>query len=189
MGATPKNCRDAWQQMVAATRDGTARNYVQVLDLSDYLVETNLFPKEVLEAYTALNMGRSITDEQRALINPERGGPQGDYSDGMPEKIANVVDCLTRFPKSKRASITICNQGVVSHESDADAKCVREIQMYLDDNSALSGTVYLRAQSANLFPKNLHMIGTIMQTIAEQLPGRPRLGTLFYLAAILDADR
>ena len=183
------NCRAAWQKMVEATRDGDVRNYVQLLDLSDFVVVTDLFPLDVLETYTALNMGLEVSDERRALVNPERGGPQGDYSDGMPDKIANVVDCLTRFPNSKRASITICNNAVVSHENDADAKCVREIQLYLDPEGKLSGTLYLRAQSATLFPKNLHMVGTIMQHVADRLPGQPKLGTLFYLAATLDAQR
>ncbi len=183
------DCRDAWHQMVEAASHGSVRNYTQLLDLTDYVVETDLFPRDVLEAYSALNKGQSISNAQRALINPERGGPQGDYSEGMPEKIANVIDCLTRFPQSKRASITICNHAVVSHESDADAKCVRDIQLYLDEDGRLSGTVYLRAQAASLFPKNLHMVGSIMHDVADALPGKPALGTLFYLAAILEAQR
>jgi len=38
---------------------------------------------------------------------PERGGEQGDYREGMPEKIANVIDCLKNEPLSKRAIIPI----------------------------------------------------------------------------------
>jgi hypothetical protein len=66
---------------------------------------------------------------------------------------------------------------------------VRELHLYLDDAGRLSGTVFLRAQAAALFPKNIHMLGSIMQEIAAQLPQRPALGTLFYLASILVADR
>jgi hypothetical protein len=66
---------------------------------------------------------------------------------------------------------------------------VRELQLYLDDDGKLSGTVFLRAQAAFLFPKNIHMLGSIMSEIAQQLPGKPALGTLFYLAGILVSDR
>eukprot|EP00971_Amphidinium_carterae_P160447 3180541-Amphidinium_carterae.1 len=38
---------------------------------------------------------------------PERGGEQGDYRDGMPEKIANVISCLKEEPRSKRAIVPI----------------------------------------------------------------------------------
>ena len=37
----------------------------------------------------------------------ERGGAQGDYRDGMKEKIDNVIDCLKTEPLSKRAVIPI----------------------------------------------------------------------------------
>jgi len=37
------------------------------------------------------------------FLEKERGGEQGDYRDGMPAKIANVIDCLRAFPHSKRA--------------------------------------------------------------------------------------
>jgi hypothetical protein len=75
------------------------------------------------------------------------------------------------------------------HRSDSDAKCVRELQLYLDDDGTLSGTVFLRAQAAFLFPKNIHMIGSIMTEIAQRLPNKPALGTLFYLTGILVSDR
>ena len=103
--------------------------------------------------------------------------------------MANVVDCLTKFPRSKRAVISISNEPIPDHSNDADAKCVRELHLYLDDGGRLSGTLVLRAQATILFPKNIHMVGTIMTDIASQLPQRPALGTLFYLATILVADR
>lgn len=183
------SCRDAWQRMTAASKESSVRNYVQDLDMRDYLVETELFAEEVLVAYSAFNMEKSLSDEQMQFMNENRGGAQGNYRDGMARKIANVVDCLTKFPQSKRAIITVCNEPMHDHSSDSDAKCVRELQFYLDDNGKLSGTAFLRAQAAFLFPKNIHMIGSIMTAVAEQLPGRPTLGTLFYLTGILVADR
>jgi len=169
--------------------DGAVRNFVQTLDMSDFLVETELFPEAALVAYSALNMGKELTANQKQYINDERGGAQGNYREGMAEKVANVVDCLTRFPQSKRAVIAVANNPLAEHGSDADAKCVRELHLYLDDDGNLSGTVFLRAQAAALFPKNVHMIGSIMAEVAAQLPQQPALGTLFYVATILVADR
>ena len=175
--------------MTAACADGPVRNYVQTLDMSDFLVVSDVFPQAVLEAYTAYNLGKPLSAEQKNMMNESRGGSQGDYREGMTAKIANVVDCLSNFPNSKRAIITISNVPVPDHRSDPDAKCVRELQLYLDDDGKLSATVFLRAQAAFLFPKNIHMIGSIMREVSRQLPATPSLGTLFYLASILVADR
>ncbi|MDA0705068.1 MAG: hypothetical protein O2805_00225 [Proteobacteria bacterium] len=175
--------------MNTACAQGPVRNYVQLLDMSDHVVATDLFPEPALQAYSAYNMEISLSDEQRRHINETRGGAQGNYRDGMAKKMANVVNCLSRFPQSKRAVITFCNEPMPQHSNDVDAKCVRELHLYLDDGSRLSGTVFLRAQAASLFPKNIHMLGSIMTEIATQLPQRPALGTLFYLASILVADR
>lgn len=189
MNLAPQNCRDAWQRMTEIAAQGPVRNYVQNLDMSDYLVETDVFPEEALLAYTAYNLERDLTAEQQKLKNSNRGGAQGDYRKGMARKIANVVDCLSKFPNSKRAIITISNDPMPDHSSDIDAKCVRELQLYLAEDGSLSGTVFLRAQAAFLFPKNIHMLGSIMTEVAQQLPGKPKLGTLFYLAGILVTDR
>jgi len=189
MTLMPQNCRTAWEHMNDLCAEGPVRNFVQVLDMSDYVVETELFPEAALNAYSALNMEKELTAEQRQYISEMRGGAQGDYSDDMARKMANVVDCLTRFPQSKRAVIAVCNAPMAEHSNDADAKCVRELHLYLDDDRRLSGTVTLRAQAASLFPKNIHMVGSIMAEIAKQLPQQPALGTLFYLATILVADR
>ena len=189
MTVEPISCREAWQRMTEIAREGQVRNYVQVLDMSDFVVETDVFPKEVLDVYTAYNMEQALSEEQQQFMNENRGGPQGDYREGMASKIDNVVDCLTGFPESKRAIITISNESMPSHESDSDAKCVRELQLHVDENGRLSGTLFLRAQAAFLFPKNIHMVGSIMTEIAGRLPGKPALGTLFYLTSILVADR
>jgi thymidylate synthase len=189
MSVQTKSCRAAWQHMTAISAHESVRNFTQELDMSDYVVETELFPEEILVAYSAFNMEKDLNEEQAAFMNENRGGAQGNYRDGMAGKIANVVDCLTKFPQSKRALITVCNEPMPDHSSDNDAKCVRELQLYLDDDGNLSGTVFLRAQAAFLFPKNIHMIGSIMTKIAAKLPGKPALGTLFYLAGILVSDR
>lgn len=189
MNTEIQSCRSAWERMTAISESQSVRNYVQCLDMSDFLVVTDDFPEDVLLAYSAYNMEKTLSPEQQSFMNTHRGGAQGDYRDGMQRKIDNVVDCLTRFPASKRAIITVCNEPMPDHGSDSNAKCVREIQLYHDDDGKLSGTVFLRAQAAFLFPKNIHMIGSIMTEVAARLPGKPALGNLFYLAGVLVADR
>lgn len=189
MNTEVQSCRGAWERMTEISKSQSVRNYVQCLDMSDYLVVTDTFPEDVLLAYSAHNLEQELTAKQKSFMNANRGGAQGDYREGMARKMANVVDCLSSFPASKRAIITVCNEPMPNHSSDSDAKCVRELQLYLDDDGNLSGTVFLRAQAAFLFPKNIHMLGSIMTGIAAQLPGKPALGTLFYLAGILVADR
>ncbi|GAA6169526.1 hypothetical protein [Sessilibacter corallicola] len=183
------SCRQAWENMTKATDGGSVRNYTQVLDMSDYLVETELFSKPVLEAYSAWNLEQEITDDQKQYFSDLRGGGQGDYRDGMAAKINNVVECLTEFPKSKRAIITISNFPNHNHQSDDQAKCLREIHLALNDDNQLIGTVFFRAQASLIFPKNIHFIGSVMSEVAKALPSKPTLGSLFYLATILVSDR
>ncbi len=184
-----KSCVSAWQDMTAAASKGAVRNYTQKLDMSDFVVETPLFPREVLEAYSAWNMELELTTEQLAYKTDERGGNQGDYRDGMAAKIDNVVDCLSRYPNSKRAVIVISNKSDAQHANDIDAKCLRELHLYHDDDNKLSATILLRAQAASIFPKNIHFVGSIMTAVAARLPNRPALGTVFYLSTILVSDR
>lgn len=183
-----RTCREAWEHMTEISHDAPVRNFSQELDMSDYVVETDLFPLEVLDAYSAWNLEREPTSNQRDHFNAERGGGQGDYRDGMAAKIANVVDCLNRFPQSKRAVITISNTPDASHENDDTAKCLREVHFNLDGGK-LNGTVFFRAQAASIFPKNIHFIGALMDTIAAQLDAKPPLGSLYYLTSILVGDR
>jgi hypothetical protein len=85
------------------------RNFVGVIsDISVQAstVETDLFPKGALDYYTAKNMGWDYTQEDYDMWQlAERGGAQGDYRDGMAEKMANVIDCLKTEPLSKRSPI------------------------------------------------------------------------------------
>lgn len=188
MSSEITSCASAWRHMTKLSEQGPVRNFVQTLDMSDYVVETPLFPKAVLETYSAWNMGQEISAEQAAHKTDQRGGLQGDYRDGMAAKIDNVVDCLTAFPESKRAVISISNNPAPEHASDADAKCLREIHLYLD-NDKLNGTMLLRAQAASIFPKNIHFVGSIMTEVARRLPQQPSLGNMFYLATLLVSDR
>ena len=184
-----RSCRDVWHLMTDVTKNGhIVRNFHQDIRMDEWLVETELFSREALEAYTAYNLGRELRPEQRKWFSEQRGGSQGDYREAMQEKIANVVDCLTRFPASKRAVITIPNTARPQHETDADAKCMRELHFHREGDT-LGATVLFRAQAALIFPKNIHFIGGLMQDIASRLPGRPRLGVLCYLTSVLVADR
>ncbi len=142
-----------------------------VLDMSGdaIVVETELFPRAALDFYTAHNLDELPADDARyaTLYSSARGGGQGDYRVGMRDKIANVVDCLTRFPGSKRAVLTVPARNV-SHEVDEDAKCLREVHFFIE-GGALHAAGFMRAQAASIFPKNLHFIGTILQRVAAAL--------------------
>mgnify|MGYP001803361890 CR=1 FL=1 len=117
------------------------RNFVGVIeDISPEasLVETELFPAGALHYYTKKNMGWEYTQEEYDTWQlAERGGEQGDYSDGMLEKIANVIDCLKTEPLSKRAVIPIPYSNVGSATIDwkdrGQNKCCRELHFYLED--------------------------------------------------------
>ena len=189
MTTTPISCAEAWQTMARASATGAVRNYVQILDMHNFVVETDVFPRAALEAYSAWNLELDVDDEQRALFNETRGGAQGDYRRGMRRKIDNVVDCLSQFPASKRAVIAFANEPFATHNDDSEAKCLREIHLYIDDTSRLGATMFLRAQAAMLFPKNIHFVGSIMTEVASRLPGTPMLGNVFYVATVLVSDR
>lgn len=188
MPVTVITCQQAWRNMTEQSQSACVRNYTQTLAMDDYLVETELFPKAVLEAYTAWNLELPLGLEQQQFFNAQRGGGQGDYRQGMRKKIANVVDCLNRFPLSKRAIITISNNAFANHESDDDAKCLRELHFYLDHNQ-LNASCFFRAQAALIFPKNIHFIGALMAEIAQSLTPAVSVGQLFYCATILVSDR
>ncbi len=184
-----RSCKNAWQHMTEICKGRAVRNYTQLLDMQDYLVETELFSAPVLDAYSSWNLEKEISADQKRHFSDLRGGGQGDYRKGMRTKIANVIDCLTHFPQSKRAVITTCNEPMPKHSNDDHAKCLREIYFHLDADNKLNTTVTFRAQAAVLFPKNIHFIGSMMSEIAERLPQSPSLGVTFYLAIVLVSDR
>lgn len=183
-----KTCYDAWELMSRLTTDGPIRNFTCEIDMADFTIVTDMFPRDALIAYSAYNMGQELTEEQKKFFNAARGGKQGDYREGIERKISNVVDCLRHFPKSKRALITICNNPFPSHKSDDDAKCMREIHFYIEDQK-LNASVFFRAQAAQIFPKNIHFIGSLMSHIALSLADDISVGSLHYHTSILVSDR
>lgn len=183
-----KTCHETWQHMNELTKEAPyIRNYTQEIEMDQFSIETELFSLEALDAYSHYNMGDQISDSHQKFFSPERGGGQGDYREGMKEKIANIVDCLRNYPQSKRAIITICNNATAQHSSDDDSKCLRELHFYIEDKT-LKATAFFRAQAAAIFPKNIHFIGSVMDRIAKELNGL-KVGTLFYHTSILVADR
>lgn len=184
------SCQEAYQLMCQLTEgQKTVRNLHLDIQLDPWLVETDLFPKEALEAYSAWNMEHDIPAHLREkYFSAHRGGSQGDYRDGMRAKLDNVVDCLTHYPQSKRAVITIPNEANPSHRDDASAKCLREVHFYLEGDT-VGATAFFRAQAAEIFPKNIHFIGEMVAEVADRLDGKIQPGRLHYLATTLVADR
>merc|ERR1712228_365853 len=133
--------------------DYTVRNFVGVIEdisVKASTVETELFPLGALEFYTKKNMGWPYSQEEFDQWHmPERGGEQGDYRDGMQEKIANVIDCLRT-------------------ENQGQTKCCRELHLYIEDGK-LKCTGILRMQNASIFPKNIHFFATLLEHVSEEL--------------------
>ena len=68
---------------------------------------------------------------------------------------------------------------------------MREIHFYLDDG-VLNATVWMRAQAAEIFPKNIHFVGSLMDTVARGVSSEGKaviVGELFYLATTLVSVR
>ena len=186
--ADVRSCRAVFEQMNELTAGGgVIRNFHADIAMLDHVVETELFPYPALAAYSAWNLELPVSDEQRrTYFSAHRGGNQGDYRGGMRDKVANVVDCLTRFPASKRAVISVVPRPDGSHTDDGLAKCLREVYVHLD-GEMLDATVVMRAQAAEIFPKNIHFVGELMAEIAGRLDRR--VGTLHYLAVVLVSER
>jgi len=184
------------------------RNYVAVIeDMSaeSMVVETELFPRDALEFYSKYNLNLldlDNNDRDRSLhqqyYTPARGGGQGDYRVGIERKIANVVDCLRKFPNSKRAVLSVPHASRVSVEDDHtdtdEAKCLREIHFYLEtdgdvDSRLLCASGLMRAQAVSIFPKNIHFIGTLMHHVAQQLGGGVKVGRYTHFVTTLVAER
>ena len=183
--------------LTAAGGDYTVHNYMAVIEGRHFapdkvVVETELFPRPSLEFYTKKNMGWAYTDEEHAeWYAPERGGDQGDYREGMPEKIGNAVDCLRAHPTSKRAIIPIpfAAEGSinVNWEDAGQTKCCRELHLYVEDDGRLCCTGYLRMQNASIFPKNIHFFATLIHDVAEKI-GAP-VGDYTHIITNLCHDR
>lgn len=189
VGTLALSCREAWDRMTEITDGRTIRNAHFDIAMGDPLVETDLFPRAALDVYTAWNLGLDVSELDRATyFSAHRGGSQGDYRAGMREKIANVVDCLTRFPASKRAVISVVPNDITDHTDDGAAKCMRELHFHLD-GATLHATVLFRSQAAEIFPKNIHFVGAVMAEVAARVMPTACVGTLHYLATVLVSDR
>jgi thymidylate synthase len=160
----------------------------------NYTYETELFPKEALQAYSDWNMERGHEhfgfEDRSHLFTPLRGGPQGDYRQGMRAKLEKVVLALKTRPGSKRAVLTIpftdkCSL-CVGIKDDAEWKCLREIYFSIR-NGKLDATSVMRSQALIILPKNVFMIGEIMNHIATELG--LKAGTLTHIMHFLVEDR
>mmetsp|Transcript_43139 Transcript_43139/g.104419 ORF Transcript_43139/g.104419 Transcript_43139/m.104419 type:complete len:223 (+) Transcript_43139:55-723(+) len=176
-----ETAKELHQDLVKLTTEGgggefVLRNFVGVIQdisIDASTVETDLFPKGALEYYTKKNMGWEYTQEEYDRWQlQERGGAQGDYRDGMQQKIANVIDCLKNEPLSKRAVIPIPFVGVGSETIDwhnqGENKCCRELHFYLEEGK-LKCTGIVRMQNANIFVKNIHFFATLIDHVAKEL--------------------
>jgi thymidylate synthase len=189
-----ETAEDAFEKIAStlSTQRQMMNVVVEILDMTEhgYEVETVLFPKEALEAYTRYNM-EETNFVDHTQFNLERGGPQGDYRVGMRAKIEKVVLALKTKSNSKRAVLTIpftdkCSLCVDLYDTD-QWKCLREIYFSIGGDGRLHATGVMRSQALSIFPKNIHMIGTVMNTIAEQL-GVP-VGQYTHFCHFLVADR
>ena len=170
---------DVYRHIREITKQGgdyTVRNFVGVIeDISPTasVCETPLFPRGALEYYTKKNMGWEYAQREHDTYQmDERGGKQGDYRDGMREKIKNVIACLRAQPRSKRAIIPIAfsNEGSrnVDWTDQGQTKCCRELHFYCEDGK-LKCTGILRMQNASIFPKNIHFFATLIEHVASEL--------------------
>jgi len=197
------NAEEAYEklQYVVNINGNKAMNVIaEIVDMSEhgYQVETELFPKEALEAYTSYNLqGNGIagsviaSPEQLKWMNNERGGGQGNYNANMQQKIERIVIALKTKPTSKRAVLTIpfttkCALCVDLNDTE-EWKCLREIYFSIGNDGRLHATGIMRSQALNIFVKNIHFIGTLMNIIAEQL-GIP-VGVYTHFCHFLVSDR
>jgi thymidylate synthase len=157
-------------------------------------IETDIFNNDILEFYTKHNMG--LLDKNKdyqkyeKYYNEMRGGEMGDYSYKFQDKLANVVDALKKFPKSKRAIITMPysrkTSDQVKHSNDSENKCLRELQFFIEDDY-LHCTGFMRAQASIIFPKNIHFIGEVFNQIADEI--NVPIGTYTHFVTTLVYDR
>lgn len=149
---------------------------IEEINRKSIVIETELFSEEVLDFYTKHNMALITKESSPNLYskfyNNQRGGGQGDYSFYFQEKFKNVVDCLTKFPKSKRAVLTMPYSKKLSHDvvhcDDDEQKCLRELHFFID-GEMLHCNGFMRSQARIIFPKNIHFIGTVMLDLADIL--------------------
>ena len=174
------------------------RNFVGTissLSSSSIVIPSPLFPLPVLQFYTKHNMGLLDPIKDKDLYekyyNEARGGGQGDYSFGFREKMENVVDCLKRYPNSKRAVITLPYSNKTSpqvlHSDTAEQKCLRELTFFIEEGR-LHCTGFMRAQAVTIFPKNIHFVGSVMQELSNRIGVEGGSYTHFVVTLVRDRE-
>jgi hypothetical protein len=147
-------------------------NFVGVIrDISPAasLVETDLFPAGALHYYTKKNMGWEYSQEDYDTWQlPERGGEQGDYRNGMAEKIQNVISCLHHEPWNKRAVIPIPysmhGSATIDWKNVGENKCCRELHFYMEN-----GTFVLSSTSTYSIRLAIHSLQFYIPNDARQM--------------------
>jgi hypothetical protein len=168
---------------------GEVHNFVATIremGPSNYTLETELFPLPALEAYARYNLGGPFPADFAHWCTLDRGGPQGDYREGMLEKIDSVVETLGAYPGSKRAALTVPGVSIPHHAFGPAWKCLREVYFRVEDGR-LHATGVMRSQALSIFPKNAFMIGRLMETIAARLGCE--VGSYTHFAHFLVSDR
>lgn len=195
---TFKNPKEMYLKINELTQlQSPVRNFIgtiQNIDRESLIVETDLFPKDVLSFYTKHNLGlinyETNKEDYEKYYNNSRGGGQGDYSFGINEKINNAIEALQLFPKTKRAVITMpyakFTSMEVKHNMDEEQKCLRELVLYKEDG-LLHCTGFMRAQAAIIFPKNIHFICSLVNDVADKL--KIPVGTYTHFVTTLVYDR
>jgi len=189
---TPKAMHESMRALLSSAAPKPVRNFTGVIarvDADNIVIESAPFHRENLQFYTRYNMGLT-TDAEHAQHSDwfkKAQFPQGDYRFRMPEKMATLVDCLTKFPSSKRAVLSVVPSSAgFDHSRDGEAKCLRELHFYIEDGQ-LHCSGYMRAQAALIFPKNIHFIGSVMLSLGKSL-GRP-VGSYTHSVTTLVADQ
>lgn len=184
-------------QKITKNIEKPIRNFVGMIDQmkkENLVIETDLFPKEVLEFYTGHNMGKFSKIDDADLYEKHyknmRGGGPGDYSDKIQDKIDNVIKSLETKQTSKRAVLTIPFSSKTSADTkyfhDDEQKCLRELHFFVDEG-VLHCSGYMRSQASVIFPKNIHFIGTVMNEIGNCL--KLPVGTYTHFVTTLVKDR
>ncbi len=137
--ADVRSCRAVFEQMNELTAGGRViRDFHADIAMLDHVIETEPFPYQALAAYSAWNLELPVSDEQRrTYFSAHCGGNQGDYRAGMRDSVANVVDCSTCFPASKRAVICVVAQPDAPHTNDGlDRRRARALSRHHSVESA-----------------------------------------------------
>jgi thymidylate synthase len=181
-------------ECILVANGGQAHNFIGQIERmteSAYTHETALFPLRALDAYSKANLGDDLDLADMQQFADERGGDQGDYRKGMQQKIEQVTLALMGKRTSKRAVLTVpftdkCSLCVKTDDTP-EWKCLREVYFRLDENNVLHATGVMRSQALSILPKNLHMIGRLMDRVAKDLGAR--VGSYVHICHFLVSDR